>query len=87
MKTLIAYKQNDEVLILHPILNCGLTIEEIASKDVPVGLPYVFVDNEHNPIDWDKPDGTGLGAELFFSIQANAEQAIAEISAQIESQE
>lgn len=31
--------------------DCGLTIEEIAAKDVPAGLAYQIVDTEDIPTD------------------------------------
>jgi hypothetical protein len=44
---------NDEggVSILVPAPECGLTIEEIAAKDVPVGKPYKIVDVSDIPTD------------------------------------
>ena len=44
--------QNDEggVSIIVPA-DCGLTIEEIAAKDVPAGTPYKIVDISDIPTD------------------------------------
>ena len=44
---------NDEggVTILMPAPECGLTIEEIAAKDVPEGKPYQIVDVTDLPED------------------------------------
>ena len=44
--------QNDEggVAIIIPC-DCGLTIEEIAAKDVPTGKPYKIVDVADIPTD------------------------------------
>jgi len=44
---------NDEggVAIIIPALECGLTIEEIAAKDVPAGKPYKIVDAADIPFD------------------------------------
>jgi hypothetical protein len=44
--------QNDEggVAIIIPC-DCGLTIEEIAAKDVPTGRPYKIVDVADIPTD------------------------------------
>ena len=39
------------VAIITPILECGLTIEEIAAKDVPAGLSYKIVDASEIPAD------------------------------------
>jgi len=44
---------NDEggVVVLIPAPECGLTIEEIAAKDVPQGKPYKIVDVTDIPSD------------------------------------
>ena len=44
---------NDEggVSILVPAPECGLTIEQIAAKDVPQGKPYKIVDGSDIPSD------------------------------------
>jgi len=44
---------NDEggVSILIPAPECGLTIEQIAEKDVPTGKPYQIVDVSEIPTD------------------------------------
>ena len=44
---------NDEggVSIVIPAPECGLTIEEIAAKDVPAGKPYKIVDVADIPSD------------------------------------
>lgn len=39
------------VAIIIPALDCGLTIEEIAVKDVPAGKPYEIVDTTDIPTD------------------------------------
>lgn len=44
---------NDEggVVILIPAPECNLTIEQIATKDVPTGKPYKIVDVSEIPLD------------------------------------
>jgi hypothetical protein len=44
---------NDEggVSIIVPAPECGLTIEELAAKDVPAGKPYQIVDVSEIPSD------------------------------------
>lgn len=44
---------NDEggVSIIVPAAECGLTIEEIAAKDIPAGKPYKIVDVADIPSD------------------------------------
>lgn len=48
----IIYPTDDGgVAIIVPALNCGLTIEQIAAKDVPAGKPYQIVNVEDIPED------------------------------------
>jgi hypothetical protein len=69
---------NDEggVSVIVPSPNCGLTIEEIAAKDVPAGKPYKIVDVADIPSDrtfrdaWtvneaDLTDGVGAESNEF----------------------
>ena len=42
---------NGGVAVIIPAPDCGLTIEEIAAKDVPVGKPYKIVDVADIPTD------------------------------------
>lgn len=44
---------NDEggVSVIIPAAECGLSIEEIAAKDVPAGKPYKIVDVADIPSD------------------------------------
>jgi hypothetical protein len=39
------------VAVIIPAPNCGLTIEDIAAKDVPVGKPYKIIDVSEVPSD------------------------------------
>jgi hypothetical protein len=50
MNQRIIYPTEDGVAIIVPA-DCGLTIEEIAAKDVPAGKPYKIVDVEDIPFD------------------------------------
>lgn len=48
----IIYQTDDGgVAIIVPAPNCGLTIEAIASKDVPTGKEYKIVDVDDIPTD------------------------------------
>jgi hypothetical protein len=52
MNQRIIYPNNDGgVVVLIPAPECGLTIEEIAAKDVPAGKPYKIVDVADIPTD------------------------------------
>ena len=39
------------VAIIIPSANCGLSIEQIAAKDVPAGTPYQIIDAADVPSD------------------------------------
>ncbi|GAA2888211.1 hypothetical protein GGQ99_004809 [Aminobacter niigataensis] len=71
------------VLICHradgtPLTN--LPLSDVARKDVPVGVPYRFVDESEIPIDrsqrdlwtadFSEPEGHGIGAEAWLAEQA-----------------
>ena len=52
MNSRIIYPTDDGgVAIIIPAPNCGLTIEQIASKDVPTGKPFKIVDVSDIPTD------------------------------------
>ncbi len=42
---------NGGVAIIVPAPECGMTIEEIAAKDVPVGKSYKIIDASEVPTD------------------------------------
>jgi hypothetical protein len=71
MEQRIIYKTADGVAVIIPAPNCGLTIEQIAAKDVPTGKPYKIVYVEDIPSDrterdlWDVDEADltdGVGA-------------------------
>ncbi len=68
--------QNSEggVSTVIPVPDCGLTVEQIAFKDVPAGLPFRIVEDEIEPdgVTFDEFDGVGVGAMAFW---AQGEQA------------
>jgi len=48
----IIYPTDDGgVAVIIPAEECGLTIEELAAKDVPAGKPYKIVDTADVPSD------------------------------------
>lgn len=52
MNQRIIYKTDDGgVAVIIPAAECGLTIEEIAAKDVPAGKPFKIVDASDIPED------------------------------------
>lgn len=75
MEAFIAYPNEDgSVTFLYPAKECGLTLEQMAKKDTPVGVPYCFVPWEYHPndhtffnafeMDFSNPDG--YGADFGF---------------------
>ena len=50
-KKIIYPTDNGGVAIIIPAPDCGLTIEEIAAKDVPTGKAYNIVDVSEIPTD------------------------------------
>jgi hypothetical protein len=52
MNQRIIYPTDDGgVVVIIPTVECGLTIEEIAAKDVPAGKPFNIVDIANIPTD------------------------------------
>lgn len=52
MNKRIIYQNNEgSVAIIIPAPDCGLTVEQIAAKDVPTGKPYKIVDVSDIPTD------------------------------------
>jgi hypothetical protein len=52
MNSRIIYPTDDGgVAVIIPAAECGLTIEEIAAKDVPAGKPFKIVDASDIPTD------------------------------------
>lgn len=51
MNSRIIYQNNDGGISIIVPANCGLTIEEIAAKDVPAGKEYHIVDVSEIPTD------------------------------------
>jgi hypothetical protein len=50
MNSRIIYPTDDGVAVIVPA-DCGLSIEEIAAKDVPAGKPFQIVDVSEVPSD------------------------------------
>jgi len=50
-KRILYQAEDGGVVVIIPADNCGLTVEEIAQKDVPSGRPYKIVDASEVPSD------------------------------------
>ena len=69
MSKVIIYKMDVGVAVVNPAPDCGLTIDQIALKDVPAGKPFKIIDVSEIPEDitsWivddaDLKDGIGAG--------------------------
>lgn len=61
-KRIIFQSDDGGVSILVPCI-CGLTIDEIAAKDVPTGKPYAIVDVGDIPSDRSGRDGWTVDVE------------------------
>jgi len=77
MQNIIYQNNNGGVCLVIPTGN--IPIEEVARKDVPAGLPYLFVIADQLPdhdffeaweADFSNPEGYGIGAEAWFAEQA-----------------
>ena len=51
MNRIIYTTDDGGVAVIIPAAECGLTIEQIAAKDVPAGKPYKIVDVTDIPSD------------------------------------
>jgi hypothetical protein len=51
MKLIIYPNDNGGICILTPAPECGLSLQEIAAKDVPAGKPWKIVDGTDVPAD------------------------------------
>ena len=47
----VIYIEEGLLCVLNPMDECPLSIEEIAAKDVPTGLPYKIVEDTAIPTD------------------------------------
>jgi hypothetical protein len=86
MSKIIIHPNNDGgICTVTPAPNCGISVEEIARKDTPAGLPYKIVNVSALPedytffgaweFDFSNPDGVGIGHEAWVAEQAAKEQA------------
>ena len=75
----IIYPAGVGVVVLTP-MPCGLSVEQIAQKDVPAGSPYLIVDATDIPTDrtyraawrcdFSEPDGYGLTAAEWAALHS-----------------
>ena len=64
MNQRIIYQTDDGgVAVIIPAPDCGLTIEQIAAKDVPTGKPYKIVDVSEIPTDRSRREAWTVSAD------------------------
>ena len=64
MSQRIIYQTDDGgVAVIIPAHDCGLTVEQIAAKDVPTGKPYKIVDVSEIPTDRSKREAWTVSAD------------------------
>ena len=81
----IIYPFNDGIAVLHPITESGLSIEDIARKDVPQGAPYLIISDDDLPedrtlraaweADFSSPHGHGDPAGYWTDREAEEKAA------------
>lgn len=81
MQRIIYPIENEGIAVITPFGD--LPIEEVARKDVPAGVPYLFIQEENIPTDrsrrdlwtadFSSPDGYGIGPEAWFAEQEVAQ--------------
>ncbi len=83
MNKRIIYEEDGQLKIIIPSPFCDLSVEEIARKDVPSGLPYLIVsadeisDDRTSRNEWtadfSNPHGYGIGPEAWFAEQKSSD--------------
>jgi hypothetical protein len=81
MRERIVYPLGDTVAVVVPF-ECGLTVQQIAQKDTPAGVPFIIVDATDIPADrtyraawradFSTPDGYGLTADEWAALHSPA---------------
>lgn len=82
-KIIVFPNDNGGISFCYPVEDCGLTIQQIAKKDVPAGKPYLIVPIDQIPQDhtffsafeanFSSPNGYGIGADAWFAMQKEKE--------------
>lgn len=79
MDRVIIYPNSDGGISIIIPIDCGLSVEEIALKDTPQGLPYKIINRSDIPedrtfrdaweTDFSEPDGHGIGYDEFMKLK------------------
>lgn len=68
MEKAIVYQQSGKTVILYPVSNSGLTVEEIATKDVPTGVLYKIINVSELPTDREFRNAWSCDADMNLTI-------------------
>lgn len=79
MKIIYPRQGGTGISLIMPAPSAGISIQEIARKDTPAGVPYLILNDSDVPneidffdaweADFSNPDGYGIGAEAWFAEQ------------------
>lgn len=75
----IIFPTDDGIAVIHP--SGEVPIEELARKDVPAGVPFLFVESVPEDrtfraaweADFSEPHGYGIGPEAWFAERESGE--------------
>jgi len=91
MQAIIYPNTQGGIAVILPAPGCGIPLQEIARKDVPLGVVFRIIDASAIPTDrtyrdawtadFSNPDGAGLGPHRWWIAQWTAE--IAQLEARI----
>lgn len=80
MDSAIIFPNNSGGIVICYPCECGLSVQEIARKDVPPGKPFRIINSDQIPTDhtffaafesdFSSPDGYGIGPDAWFAEQA-----------------
>lgn len=83
-KRIIYPNDTGGIALVTPVIECGISVEEIARKDVPAGKPYIILDTVDVPTDFTFFDaweadfstnhGIAIGADAWFAEQESSNQ-------------
>ena len=85
MQAIIYPNDQGGIAIILPAPDCGISLEEIARKDVPAGVAFRIIPVSAIPTDrtyraawtadFSAPDGHGIGSDAWWAEQASANAA------------
>ena len=74
----IIYPNDDTICVVIPASD-NIIVDDVAKRDVPIGVPYLIIDSSELPSDryfrdaWEadftNPDGYGIGVEAWENLK------------------